>query len=194
MGQRIEGERVTYREKGAWCSGAPSVFPPCRPHSSCSTSLESLPSPRCIWERASLLCSGFSGAEEETARGTSLRAERLCSLLAPTTPLFLSVTPSLLHRQSLDGTEGTIQPNQWPPQPMRLPNGYELYNHLPFADTDRWLQHHIAPVGPTRLLLLDGGVDACVYTFPAPLTEYSGNNSIAFHIKKCIYSTLNGNI
>jgi hypothetical protein len=50
---------------------------PCRPHSSCSTSLESLPSPRCIWERASLLCSGFSGAEEETARGTSLRAERL---------------------------------------------------------------------------------------------------------------------
>lgn len=103
---------------------------PCRPHSSCSTSLESLPSPRCIWERASLLCSGFSGAEEETARGTSLRAERLCSLLAPTTPLFLSVTPSLLHRQSLDGTEATIQPDQWPPQPMRLPNGYELYNHL----------------------------------------------------------------
>lgn len=100
---------------------------------------------------ARLLCSGLrlqlAVEQKRKRRGASLRAERLCSLGLPS--LVVPAVPQ--------------------PQPRFFFRSPQPMSHWQVATTSRCSDR-------AHLLLLNGGVHACVYTFPAPLTEYSGDS------------------
>jgi len=114
---------------------------PYRPRSSCSTLLESPSRLPTVYgsERASLLCSGFSGAEDETVRGTSLRGSVLSASALSSLP-----QPRFFFRSRhrffiiVPLTERKTQSNQINGRPNQCDcRTVTSYNHPTLATTSR---------------------------------------------------------
>lgn len=96
--------------------------------------------------------------QKRKRRGASLRAERLCSL----------------------GLPSLVVPTVPQPQPRFFFRSPQPMSHWQVATTSRCSDRaHLL------LLNLNGGVHACVYTFPAPLTEYSGDSRSLVRYRAC---------